>query len=111
LLVSRKVTDTQCGLKIFSGAAARNIFSRTRLDGFAFDAEVVWLCQQLRLPFRRVPVTLVNEYGSSLSLSRHSLGMLRDLLRLRWLHLGGAVRTVAESHAVAESPRQTATAA
>ncbi|HEV3024871.1 MAG TPA: glycosyltransferase, partial [Pirellulales bacterium] len=87
-LVSRRVTDTQCGLKVFAAGAARSIFSRTRLNGFAFDAEVVWLCERLRLPFRRMPVALINEYGSSLSVSRHALGMLYDVVRLRWLHRG-----------------------
>lgn len=84
LAVSREVTDTQCGLKVFSRRAARDIFSRTTLDGFAFDAEVVLLCHRLGLCVRRVPVRLVNEYSSTLSLSRHSGRMLRDVL---WLAL------------------------
>jgi dolichyl-phosphate beta-glucosyltransferase len=94
-LVSRRVTDTQCGLKVFAAGAARSIFSRTLLNGFAFDAEVVWLCDRLRLTFRRVPVALINEYGSSLSVSRHALGMLYDVVRLRWLHRGDDERAIA----------------
>lgn len=82
-LISRGVTDTQCGLKLFSGRAARAIFSRTIVDGFAFDAEVVWLCHELGLDWRRVPVTLVHDYGSSLSIRRHAWRMLWDVLRLR----------------------------
>ncbi|HXT57361.1 MAG TPA: glycosyltransferase [Pirellulales bacterium] len=81
-VVSREVTDTQCGLKVFSRRAALEIFSRTSIDGFAFDAEVVLLSHRLKLPFRRVPVTLINEYSSTLSLSRHAGKMLRDVLRL-----------------------------
>lgn len=84
LVVSREVTDTQCGLKVFSRRAALEIFSRTTIDGFAFDAEVVMLCHRLGLPFRRIPVTLINEYSSTLSLSRHAGKMLRDVLRLGW---------------------------
>lgn len=85
-LISRDVTDTQCGLKLFSGPAARPIFSRTAVDGFAFDAEIVWLCHLLGFEWRRVPVTLVNEYGSSLSIRRHAGRMLWDVLRLRMAH-------------------------
>jgi dolichyl-phosphate beta-glucosyltransferase len=83
-LISRQVTDTQCGLKLFSRRAALEIFSRLTIEGFAFDAEVVLLTQQLGLTFRRVPVTLVNDYGSTLSLRRNALPMLLDVLRLRW---------------------------
>ena len=88
-LVSRQVTDTQCGLKVFSRRAALEIFSRTSIDGFAFDAEVVFLTHRLRLPFRRIPVTLINEYGSTISLTRHALPMLLDVIGLRWRALRG----------------------
>lgn len=82
LAISKEVTDTQCGLKIFSRAAAADIFSRTTLDGFAFDAEVVLLCHRLNVPFRRIAVRLINEYSSTLSVSRHGWSMLYDLVRL-----------------------------
>jgi dolichyl-phosphate beta-glucosyltransferase len=83
-LVSREVTDTQCGLKVFSRKAALELFTRTTIDGFAFDAELVFLTHRLRLAFRRLPVTLINEYSSTISLSRHALPMLLDVLKLRW---------------------------
>jgi dolichyl-phosphate beta-glucosyltransferase len=81
-LVSREVTDTQCGLKLFDRRAALEIFARASIDGFAFDAEVVTLARRLALPFRRVPVTLINEFASTLSLRRNALPMLLDVLRL-----------------------------
>jgi len=91
-LVSRDVTDTQCGLKLFSRRAALEIFARATIDGFAFDTEVVLLTHQLALPFRRVPVTLVNEFSSTLSLRRNALPMLMDVIRLRLRNgLGGGV--------------------
>ncbi|MGA2035138.1 MAG: hypothetical protein ABSG68_23060 [Thermoguttaceae bacterium] len=83
-LVSREVTDTQCGLKMFSRRAAREIFSRATIEGFAFDAEVVFLTERLGFDFRRLPVDLVHEYASSLSLARDTLPMLWDIWRL-WL--------------------------
>ena len=81
-LVSREITDTQCGLKAFSRRAAHEIFSRQTLDGFAFDAEVVFLTERLGLTYERIPVSLVREYGSTLSLRRHTLPMLRDIVGL-----------------------------
>jgi dolichyl-phosphate beta-glucosyltransferase len=83
LLVSSKVTDTQCGLKIFSHGAAQEIFSRTTIDGFAFDAEVVFLTHRLDLSFERIPVTLINEYASTISLTRHALPMVLDVVNMR----------------------------
>ncbi|MGD0897403.1 MAG: glycosyltransferase [Thermoguttaceae bacterium] len=83
-LISREVTDTQCGLKLFSLEAAREIFCRAALDGFSFDAEVVLLVQQLGLRFRRIPVSLVREYASTLSVARDTLPMLLDIAALWW---------------------------
>jgi dolichyl-phosphate beta-glucosyltransferase len=83
-LISREVTDTQCGLKAFSRRAAHEIFSRLTLDGFSFDAEVVFLTQRLGLKFERIPVNLVREYGSTLSLRRHTIPMLTDIVGLWW---------------------------
>jgi dolichyl-phosphate beta-glucosyltransferase len=92
ILVSREVGDTQCGLKIFSRRAALEIFSRCVINGFAFDAEVVYLTHALGLSFSRIAVTLVNEYASTISLSRHALPMLGDVLALRWRALTGRLK-------------------
>lgn len=88
-LVSRQVRDTQCGLKIFSRQAAQAIFSRTTIDGFAFDAEAVFLAHCLKLRIQKVPVTLINEYASTISLSRNAIPMLMDVLKVRWRALRG----------------------
>ena len=103
-LVSRQVTDTQCGLKVFSRRAALDIFSRTTIDGFAFDAEVVFLTHRLGLPFRRIPVTLINEYGSTISLTRHALPMLLDVIGLR-------LRALRGDYELAQTPQVTSVAA
>lgn len=88
-LVSEEVRDTQCGLKLFSRRAAQEIFSRAVIDGFAFDAEVVWLTQHLRLPFQQIAVRLVHEHESSLHTTRHAIPMFLEVLRVwRRAHQG-----------------------
>ncbi len=98
VLVSREVRDTQCGLKIFSRAAAQAIFSRATIDGFAFDAETVFLAHCLRLRIRKVPVTLVNDYASTISLTRNAIPMLIDVLRVRWRAIRGRYDLGIPSH-------------
>ncbi|HYD09666.1 MAG TPA: hypothetical protein VEA78_06155, partial [Acidimicrobiales bacterium] len=75
--------DTQCGCKAFRADVARSLFSRTRLDGFAFDVEVLHLVERDRLSLIEVPVTLSESGGSSVRLVRATADMLRDLLRVR----------------------------
>jgi dolichyl-phosphate beta-glucosyltransferase len=109
-LVSRQIRDTQCGLKIFSQPAARAIFSRSTINGFAFDAEAVFLAHCLKLRLAKVPVTLVNEYASTISLSRNAIPMLMDVVRVRWRALKGEYNfnEVVEAVKATEKPRAAA---
>ncbi len=83
-LVSKELCDTQCGLKLFSRRAAVEIFSRAQIDGFAFDAEVVLLALRLRLACRSLPVILINEQASTVSLMRNAIPMLLDVIKVRF---------------------------
>ena len=75
--------DTQCGCKAFRSDVARMLFSRTKLDGFAFDVEVFHLVERYRLSLTEVPVTLVAAPGSTVRVGVDALRMVGDLFRLR----------------------------
>ena len=75
--------DTQCGFKAFRHAAAQAIFSRQKLDGFAFDVEVLLLAERLGFRIADLPVEWRNSPDSRVRLVRDSLAMLRDLVRVR----------------------------
>jgi glycosyltransferase involved in cell wall biosynthesis len=77
------VRDTQCGFKAFRARAAREIFSRQRLDGFAFDAEVLLLADKLGFQSADLPVRWINSPDSRVRIVRDSLRMLYDLIRIR----------------------------
>lgn len=77
------INDTQCGFKLFKGDAARVIFSRQRIDGFAFDVEALYLAKRMGFPIREVPVVWVNSPGSKVRIFRDSLNMLRDIITIR----------------------------
>jgi dolichyl-phosphate beta-glucosyltransferase len=82
-LLLGRYRDTQCGCKAFRSDVARALFSRTRLDGFAFDVEVLHLVERDRFSLLEVPVTLQETGGSTVRVVRSSFEMLRDLLRVR----------------------------
>lgn len=96
MLVSREVHDTQCGLKVFSRQAAADVFPRVHTNGFAFDAEAILVARRLGLVAARVPVVLVHEAGSTVSLRRHGPQMLRDIVRSRRRHARGVGPASAE---------------
>ena len=75
--------DTQCGFKAFRRDAAREIFSRQTIDGFAFDVEVLLLAERLGCRIADLPVEWINSPESKVRIVRDSLAMLRDMLRVR----------------------------
>jgi len=76
------VMDTQCGFKLFSAAAARDVFSSARLDGFSFDVEALFLARRKGYRIAEVPVVWRNDAASRVSLVRGFLAF-PDLLRIR----------------------------
>jgi hypothetical protein len=81
--------DTQCGLKGFRRQAALEVFGRARLDGFAFDAEVLVLARRLGLPVTEVGVRAEERDGSKVQLTMDALRMLGDVLTVaRWAATG-----------------------
>jgi dolichyl-phosphate beta-glucosyltransferase len=83
LLGTRGIGDTQCGFKLFKGSVARDLFSRSRVDGFAFDVEILMLAQRQGLSIAEVPVNWAHQDGSRINLATDSLRMLRDLVKIR----------------------------
>jgi glycosyltransferase involved in cell wall biosynthesis len=82
--------DTQCGLKGFRRQAAREIFGRARLDGFAFDAEALLLANRLGFEVVEVPVLATDSDGSKVRLAADALRMLADVWRVRRAAARGA---------------------
>jgi dolichyl-phosphate beta-glucosyltransferase len=78
------IEDSQCGFKAFSADAARAIFSRQRIDGFGFDVEVLYLARRLGYRVRVVPLHWEHKENSRVGPIRDTLGMLSDVLRVRF---------------------------
>ncbi len=83
------IDDTQCGFKAFTRAAATELFARQQLEGWAFDAELLYLAQRLGFTVRQVPITWQHVEGSQFRLGAGpAMREIRDLLRIRWMHRG-----------------------
>lgn len=75
--------DTQCGLKAFRSDAARLVFGLGRIEGFAFDIEVLHLVERHELSLIDVPVRLEAADRSTVHAVRDGLRVLRDVWRIR----------------------------
>ncbi len=85
-LVFKGIQDTQCGFKGFSAKSAEDIFSRTKIDGFAFDVEALFLAARLGYRVKEIPVEWYNDERSTVNPVTDSAKMLLEILRIKGLH-------------------------
>jgi len=90
ILLKDPISDTQCGLKGFSADAAQTIFSRTRINGFGFDVETLYLAQKKGFHPYRIPVRMKeNRPESRVHLVKDSMKMFVNLFSVIWNDLCG----------------------
>jgi len=81
-LLSLRFRDTQCGFKCFTREAAREIFSLARIDGYAFDVEVIVIAQRLGYCVKEIPVCWSNAPDSKVKPLQHLPGVAIELLKI-----------------------------
>jgi hypothetical protein len=78
--------DTQCGFKLFHGSVAKLLFHGCRVDGFAFDLDILNRASRLGLEMAEVPVHWSEIPGSKVRVVHDSLAMLVDVGRTICVH-------------------------
>jgi glycosyltransferase involved in cell wall biosynthesis len=76
--------DTQCGFKLLDRKRTRPLFERMVVDRFAFDVELLFLCDRFGLRAKEVPVVWRNSDRSTVGVLTAPPRMLLDLVRVRW---------------------------
>ncbi len=77
------IRDTQCGFKLFRAAVAQDLFSVSRIDGYGFDLELLYIAQRRGYRIAEVPINWADQPGSKVLVLRDGLRMFRELLAVR----------------------------
>lgn len=80
------ISDFTCGFKCFSTKAAKQIFSRQKLDRWGFDSEILFLAKRLGFKVKEVPVSWSNDPNTKVKFPQDLIRSLLDLLRIRYYH-------------------------
>jgi len=83
LILNTHVNDFTCGFKAFSRRAKNGIFSRSLVDGWGFDAEILFLANRLGYKVQEVPVVWSNDKNTRVHLIRAVLNSFDELLQIR----------------------------
>ncbi len=77
------IEDTQCGFKAWSARAAKSLFSVARIDGWAFDLEILALARQKKLRVLERGVVWQDDPRSRVSPLRDFIGVVREWRAIR----------------------------
>ncbi|XP_063005265.1 dolichyl-phosphate beta-glucosyltransferase isoform X2 [Melospiza melodia melodia] len=89
-LCVKEIRDTQCGFKLLTRQAALQTFSNLHIERWAFDVELLYIAQRLKIPIAEVAVNWTEIEGSKLVPFWSWLQMGRDLLFIRLRYMTGA---------------------
>jgi dolichyl-phosphate beta-glucosyltransferase len=82
-VMGEPLRDVFCGFKLFTAAAAEDVFSRVRIEGWAFDAEALALARALGYRVAPCGITWSHRPGSRLSIVHIVIPALRELVLAR----------------------------
>lgn len=77
------IRDTQCGFKLFSAKAAKEIFERLTIFNFSFDIEVLAIAKHLGYKVKEVGIVWYDDPHSTVSPIRDGLRMVRNAWTIR----------------------------
>lgn len=82
-LIVPGIEDTQCGFKLFTQAAAQDIFPYQTISGWGFDPEVLYIAKSRNLRLVEVPINWYYMADSRVNPVRDTIKMFREVLRVR----------------------------
>ena len=77
------IRDTQCGFKAFTGAAADDLFARARVDGWAFDLEILALARRRCYGIAEVGVDWTDDRRSRVNPWKDMWKVVREAVTIR----------------------------
>jgi dolichyl-phosphate beta-glucosyltransferase len=83
LFIMRGIKDTQCGFKLFKKECAMFLFKKQKINGFSFDAEILYLAKKYKFKIKEVPINWANDLDSKVNPIKHSFKMFVELLKIK----------------------------
>jgi len=78
-----RVSDVTCGLKGFEKNAALDIFSRSKIERWGYDAEIIFLAQKLGYRIGEIPVDWYHSFDSKVRVGPACIKTLTEILQIR----------------------------
>lgn len=81
--IPARLSDTQCGFKLYRGEVARELYGQCFTDGFMFDIEIILRALQSGYRIAEFPVEWTCDPDSRLSVTRSPWFIVRELFAIK----------------------------
>lgn len=89
LILRDNCSDYTCGFKIFPTNLGKKIFSKAKINRWAFDAELIFLAKKMGIKVKELPVVWEHKGNSRVNLKKDILYTFFELLKIRYYGLRG----------------------
>ncbi len=86
LLIGVVVTDFTCGFKAFSRKSTRALFGKSKINGWGYDAEILYVAKKANFSIEEKAVFWADERNSKVNLFIAVPQSLYDLFLIHWHH-------------------------
>jgi dolichyl-phosphate beta-glucosyltransferase len=86
LILNLNFNDTQCGFKLFNSKILKNIITKSFVNRFCIDPELLYIANKKNLKIKEVGVEWSDNYNSSVNLKKDILNMFLDLIKIKYKH-------------------------
>lgn len=104
LVLGLQFKDTQCGFKAFTAHAAKELFSRQKVERWGFDPELLFLAIRFGLPVREVAVEWAHDQRSKINHLKDGLEMAVEVFKIRWYAASGHYARALPTCSVGQMP-------
>lgn len=90
IMLNTWVTDFTCGFKAFSREARTDIFSRSKINRWGYDSEIIFLARKLGYNMVEKAVIWSDDKNTKVKVFKAVFTSLFELIRIRFYHLTGS---------------------
>ena len=84
-----RVTDITCGFKGFDESAAREVFGRSKIPRWGYDAEILFLSQRLGYTIHEIPVDWRHSFDSAVRIVSDSFRTMTEMFQIYLNYFSG----------------------
>lgn len=88
-VINSDIADFTCGFKGFTAQAANTIFGKSKINRWAYDAEIIFLAHKFGFRIKQVPITWENREDTRVKMGKAMVESIVDLLRIRLIDILG----------------------